>query len=113
MPMAPCPECGVIFPPNNEGLQMMLEHFHLKHQYEFFIIMDENGSRVFSWNVEDEDWTEYNIEYDKNGRPVFTRANVVGEEDEPEVKYYCMTCGVQHNQLACPKCGSKMKRVGT
>jgi hypothetical protein len=30
-----------------------------------------------------------------------------------KLKYYCMTCGEQHNQLACPKCGSKMKRVGT
>lgn len=28
-------------------------------------------------------------------------------------KYYCMNCGAQHNDLACPKCGSKMKRVGS
>jgi len=28
------------------------------------------------------------------------------------LKYYCMSCGQQHNQKACPKCGSKMKRVG-
>jgi hypothetical protein len=28
-----------------------------------------------------------------------------------KLKY--MTCGEEHNQLACPKCGSKMKRVGT
>jgi len=28
-------------------------------------------------------------------------------------KYYCLNCGAQHNQLACPKCGSKMKRVGS
>ena len=27
-------------------------------------------------------------------------------------KYYCMNCGTQHNQTACPKCGSKMKRIG-
>jgi hypothetical protein len=30
-----------------------------------------------------------------------------------KLKYYCMTCGEQHNQLACPKCASKMKRVET
>src|SRR5438094_6371096 len=30
-----------------------------------------------------------------------------------KLKYYCMNCGAQHNQLACPKCGSKMKRVGS
>jgi hypothetical protein len=28
------------------------------------------------------------------------------------IKYYCMGCGTQHNEIACPKCGSKMKRVG-
>jgi hypothetical protein len=28
------------------------------------------------------------------------------------LKYYCMNCGNEHNEIACPKCGSKMKRVG-
>lgn len=28
------------------------------------------------------------------------------------LKYYCLSCGTQHNQVECPKCGSKMKRVG-
>ena len=28
------------------------------------------------------------------------------------VKYYCMSCGTQHKQIACPKCGSKMRRIG-
>ncbi len=30
-----------------------------------------------------------------------------------KLKYYCMNCGAQHSQAACPKCGSKMKRVGS
>ena len=29
------------------------------------------------------------------------------------LKYYCMSCGTQHKQAVCPKCGSKMKRVGS
>lgn len=29
------------------------------------------------------------------------------------VNYYCMSCGTKHNQAACPRCGSKMKRVGS
>jgi hypothetical protein len=29
------------------------------------------------------------------------------------VRYYCMSCGAKHNELACPKCGSKMKRIGS
>ena len=28
------------------------------------------------------------------------------------LKYYCMSCGKEHNEIACPDCGSKMKRVG-
>lgn len=29
------------------------------------------------------------------------------------LNYYCMNCGTRHNQSACPKCGSKMKGVGS
>jgi hypothetical protein len=29
-----------------------------------------------------------------------------------QVKYYCMSCGKEHREIACPNCGSKMKRVG-
>ena len=32
--------------------------------------------------------------------------------DGNSVRYCCMSCGMQHKQAACPKCGSKMKRVG-
>ena len=28
------------------------------------------------------------------------------------LKYYCMGCGKEHREIACPNCGSKMKRVG-
>jgi hypothetical protein len=28
------------------------------------------------------------------------------------IKYYCMNCGKEHREIACPDCGSKMKRVG-
>jgi hypothetical protein len=28
------------------------------------------------------------------------------------LKYYCMNCGKEHNEIACPNCGSKTKRVG-
>ena len=32
---------------------------------------------------------------------------------DSSLKYYCISCGTQHNQTECPKCGSKMKRVGS
>ena len=35
-------------------------------------------------------------------------ANEIGQ-----LKYYCMCCTMEHREAACPKCGSKMKRVGT
>lgn len=34
-----------------------------------------------------------------------------GNQSQP-LKYYCMSCGKEHNEVACPNCGSKMKRVG-
>ena len=27
------------------------------------------------------------------------------------LKYYCMNCGKEHREIACPNCGSKMKRI--
>lgn len=31
---------------------------------------------------------------------------------DDSLKYYCMSCGTEHKQSACPKCGSKMRRAG-
>jgi hypothetical protein len=28
------------------------------------------------------------------------------------LKYYCMQCGKEHKEIACPSCGSKMKKIG-
>src|ERR687896_242678 len=28
------------------------------------------------------------------------------------LKYYCMSCGKEQREIACPNCGSKMKRIG-
>ena len=28
------------------------------------------------------------------------------------IRYYCISCGKEHKEIACPNCGSKMKRVG-
>ena len=27
--------------------------------------------------------------------------------------YYCISCGVPHKQVSCPKCGSKLKKIGS
>jgi hypothetical protein len=29
-----------------------------------------------------------------------------------QIKFYCMNCGYEHKENACPKCGSKAVRVG-
>jgi len=35
-------------------------------------------------------------------------------DNEPTtIKYYCMNCGKEHREIACPNCGSKMKRAGS
>ena len=31
---------------------------------------------------------------------------------QSQVRYYCMKCGNEHREIACHKCGSKIKRVG-
>ncbi len=28
------------------------------------------------------------------------------------LRYFCMSCGHEHREIACPICGSKMKRIG-
>jgi hypothetical protein len=28
------------------------------------------------------------------------------------IKYHCISCGKEHKEIACPNCGSKMKKVG-
>jgi hypothetical protein len=38
-------------------------------------------------------------------------SSMYGNNNTP-LKYYCMSCGNEHKEIACPKCGSKMKRVG-
>jgi hypothetical protein len=38
-------------------------------------------------------------------------SSMSGEQSKP-LKYYCMNCGNEHKEIACPNCGSKMKRVG-
>lgn len=35
-----------------------------------------------------------------------------GREEYSPVKYYCMSCGNENKRVACPNCGSKMKRIG-
>jgi hypothetical protein len=34
-----------------------------------------------------------------------------GMASNGSLKYYCISCGAQHKQVSCPKCGSKMERV--
>jgi predicted permease len=40
-----------------------------------------------------------------------TFASMFGS-NQNTLKYYCMSCGAEHRHIACPNCGSKMKRVG-
>ena len=38
-------------------------------------------------------------------------SSMSGSQNRP-LRYYCMNCGKEHNEIACPNCGSKAKRVG-
>jgi hypothetical protein len=39
-------------------------------------------------------------------------SSMFGNNNSSSLKYYCMGCGTQHRDASCPKCGSKMKKVG-
>jgi hypothetical protein len=47
----------------------------------------------------------------RDGSGIFGSRNPSATVDR-KLKYYCLSCGIQHNHVECPKCGSKMKRVG-
>ena len=38
--------------------------------------------------------------------------SVSNDDSQIKVKYYCMNCGYEHRGIACPNCGSKIKRAG-
>src|ERR687895_95936 len=39
-------------------------------------------------------------------------SSMSNNDQQRPLKYYCMFCGKEHREIACPNCGSKMKRVG-
>jgi len=41
-----------------------------------------------------------------------TSSSMFSGGSNSQVKYFCMSCGNEHKEISCPKCGSKMKRVG-
>ena len=48
-------------------------------------------------------------------KKINSRARMFGSSSNTNqsLNYYCMACGTKHNDAACPRCGSKMKRVGS
>jgi hypothetical protein len=45
-------------------------------------------------------------------RDLFGSLSSAFNDQYKPLKYYCMRCGKEHKEMACPNCGSKMKRVG-
>ncbi|HYZ58493.1 MAG TPA: hypothetical protein VE544_02470 [Nitrososphaeraceae archaeon] len=39
-------------------------------------------------------------------------SSMANNDQQRPLKYYCMVCGKEHREIACPNCGSKVKRVG-
>jgi hypothetical protein len=39
-------------------------------------------------------------------------SSMPGNNQYRPLKYYCIGCGKEHKEIACPNCGSKMKRIG-
>ena len=45
-------------------------------------------------------------------RSIFYNFSHSTDNDQSQIKYYCMRCGTEHREIACSKCGSKMKKIG-
>jgi hypothetical protein len=45
-------------------------------------------------------------------KSIFSNVSHSTDYGQGQVRYYCMKCGNEHREIACPKCGSKMKRIG-
>jgi hypothetical protein len=45
-------------------------------------------------------------------KSLFRQSSSIPGSGSTTVRYYCMSCGKEHKEIACPNCGSKMKRVG-
>jgi hypothetical protein len=45
-------------------------------------------------------------------RDLFGSFSSAFNDQHRPLKYYCMICGKEHREIACPNCGSKMKRIG-
>ena|SRR4051812_20304560 len=37
--------------------------------------------------------------------------SIITTLDKKRLTYYCMTCGTQHRDIVCPRCGSRIKKV--
>jgi hypothetical protein len=42
---------------------------------------------------------------------VNTKFGSAGSYSSSSLSYSCINCGTKHNEIACPQCGSKMKRA--
>ena len=40
-----------------------------------------------------------------------TIGNTTGSSNASSLIHSCINCGTRHNETACPKCGSKMKKA--
>jgi hypothetical protein len=46
-------------------------------------------------------------------KSIFSNLSYSTDYSQSQIKYYCMRCGNEHREIACPKCSSKMKRIGS
>jgi hypothetical protein len=43
-------------------------------------------------------------------RDLFDSFSSTSSNQNRPLRYYCMNCGKEHKEIACPNCGFKMKR---
>jgi hypothetical protein len=71
------------------------------------------GTYVLIFYLREKTWKKKCINSNKT-RSIFDflSSSPAFASEPGQLKYYCMCCAMEHRELVCPNCGSKMKRVG-
>ena len=101
-----------------EQLKWLLVYICIGFVISFFLsfpisLVIAFGTYVLIFYLRERTWKKKCINLNKTKNIFDFLSSSPAFDSEPrQLKYYCMRCAMEHKELVCPNCGSKMKRVG-
>jgi hypothetical protein len=95
----------IIFFPFPADLVLALMTFLVLGWYRRYLLLRKLGMKKPTSTI-------VRFEFKKMRELFKSNISVSNDDSQTKVKYYCMNCGYEHREIACPNCSSKMKRVG-